>query len=80
MTKQELNRDAKRLIARYKNGFTHDENHNVLPEFEKEFKRVYLADSSFEYLKAEHALALMRINMSLRLIPLHNFGITYKIK
>jgi hypothetical protein len=80
MTAKELNQDAKKLINRYKNNLVHDENHSVLPEFEKEFKRIYFADSNFEYLKAEHALALHRINQSLRLIPLHNFGIGYKIK
>jgi hypothetical protein len=80
MTKQELNRDAKRLINRYKNNLVHDEKHNVLSDFEKEFKRIYFADSNFEYLKPEYALCMHRINQSLRLIPLHSFGIGYKIK
>jgi hypothetical protein len=72
MTKRELNRDCRRLIRSYKE--------NGPQRFDtKEFKRIYYADRNFEYLTKNNALGLMRINLALRVIPLHNFGIDYEI-
>jgi len=73
MTTQELNKAIKQICKRYNSG-------EYTEEFNKEFKRVYLADSDFQYIKPELALNLIRINMSRRIFPLHSFGIGYEIK
>ena len=70
MTKQELNRDAKRLINAYK-----EHRHRFSDKAVKEFKRIYYADRSFEYLTLANVKGLLRINLDLRIIELHQFGI-----
>jgi hypothetical protein len=81
MTTKELNRDCKRLITLFKKGhkYVYNEDSSIKEEFIKELKRVYYADSNFEYLSPKNALGLMRINLSLRVIPLHQFGIGYEL-
>lgn len=68
-----LNRDAKRLVKRYLKGETSG-------DYEAEFKRVYELDPEFIYLNTTHALNFMRINLSMRIVALHMFGIHYKIR
>ena len=75
MTAKELNRDCKRLIASFNRGEAYGEKSQA---FNSEFKRIYYADTSFEYLSAKNALCLMRINLSLRIVPLHQFGINFE--
>lgn len=69
MTKQELNRDIKRLSKHFAT------DKAGTPEFEKEFKRLYYADSSFEYINLENLKAMLRINLRHRFIALHQFGL-----
>ena len=73
MTKQELNRDCKRLVKQFKDGKQYTD------EFTAEFKRIYYADSGFEYLSPKNALSLIRINLSLRIIALHQMGLAYEL-
>jgi hypothetical protein len=68
-----LNRDAKRLVKRYLKGETQG-------DFAAEFKRVYELDPEFIYLNISHAMNFMRINLSMRIIALHSFGILYKVR
>lgn len=73
MTKQELNRDIKRLAKQFG---TEKEN---TPEFEKEFKRLYFADREFTYMNKDSVLIMLRINLRHRFIALHQFGINITI-
>lgn len=79
MTKKELNRDCRRLLNRFKKG-EHFDNGEIAEDFIKEFKRIYGADSSFEYLNPKYVLGLYRINQACRIEPFHFFGIQYEIK
>ena len=81
MTAAELNRDIKRL------GNTVEKLHQLnnqdiyFKEIETmvkpEFMRLYLADSQFEYMNKKSILIMLRLNLSLRIIPLHSFGLKY---
>jgi len=75
MTAKELNRDCKKLIASFNRGEAYGANE---AKFNSEFMRIYGADSGFRYLTAHNALCLMRINLSLRIVPLHQFGINFE--
>ena len=79
MTKQELNRDCKRLLNRFKKG-DHYKGSSLDEDFIKEFKRIYGADKTFEYLNPKYVLGLYRINQACRIEPFHQFGIWYEIK
>lgn len=79
MTKQELNRDAKRLIKVVKSGDYRDSNLDVKEEVVKEFKRIYLADQEFTCLRPDLALKMVKINLSLRVFPLHTFGLRIEL-
>lgn len=79
MTRQELNRDAKRLIKVIKSGDFRDDNLEVKEEIVNEFKRIYLADKEFTYLSPVLALKMVRINLSLRVFPLHTFGLNIEL-
>lgn len=78
MTKQELNRDVKRLYNKYKansGGEATNDYYKWLDETIKpELKRVYYADDNFEYLTADNIKRIIRLNLSLRVIPFHQFG------
>lgn len=77
MTKQELNQDCRRLINHYKKGVCQDGT--TINDFIDEFKRIYGADKNFEYLTSKNALDLFRINLSMVIVPLHQFGIQYEL-
>lgn len=79
MTKKELNSDCRRLILDFKKGKQYNKDHSINEDFKNEFMRIYYADSNFEYLTEKNALKLMRINLCLRLISLHFFGISYEV-
>ena len=79
MTKQELNRDVKRLRIYYlnnKNNTICKLNYEYLTS---EFKRLYYADKNFEYLNKKNVLFMFRFNLMHRIIPLHLFGIQIDI-
>jgi len=67
MTKQELNRDIKRLAN----------NHHSMEEADvkNEIKRLYYADSTFEYMNLNSVKMLLRLNLRYRVISLHVFGL-----
>lgn len=67
MTKQELNRDIKRLAN----------NHHNMEEADvkNEIKRLYYADSTFEYMNLNSIKMLLRLNLRYRVIALHVFGL-----
>lgn len=78
MTTTELNRDIKRLVKDFKAGKCYkDGGHD--PEFSKEFRRLYFSDPAFQFMSPKNALALTRINQSMRFIGLHQFGINYEL-
>lgn len=89
MTKQELNRDIKRLYKSFLNKKSGDtrtwtredwtafENENE--KIQKEFKRLYFADKNLEYITLNSLKMLLVVNNSMRIIPLHTFGIDIKI-
>lgn len=75
MTKQELNRDIKRLKMYYiinKNNTIHKIDINYL---ESEFKRLYFADPEFKNMNKQSILFMFRFNLLHKFIPLHLFGI-----
>lgn len=76
MTKQELNRDCRKLVIHYIKGVGSGE----LDAFEKEFTRIYDADKEFTYLTPKNALNLIRINLTCRFKPLHLMGIHYDVR
>ena len=88
MTKQELNRDIKRLVNRYleitnsKYYDVHmDEYYNLLDkEIKPELRRLIYADSDFSYLNINSLKALISLNGSLRVVPFHHFGIHIKLQ
>jgi ABC-type branched-subunit amino acid transport system substrate-binding protein len=71
MTKQELNRDIKRL-AKMK---ATDESGNLSDTFVKEYKRLYGADNEMTWLTAQSIRIMLHLNLRYRIIPLHLFGI-----
>lgn len=79
MTKQELNRDVKRLVKKYKAANVKDFDDNEHQAILKEFRRIYYADDNFEYLTKANVLAMMRMQLSLRAIPMHHFGLNIKL-
>jgi hypothetical protein len=78
MTKQELNRDVKRLVKSIKSldNTNLDTYYKQVNEIiSKEFKRLYYADDSFSSLSANNIRMMLRINLKFRFIPFHNFGL-----
>lgn len=80
MTIQELKRDIVRLNKSYIKLRNSDEYYNKLPFIETELKRLYHANNTFEGLSAKHILILYRMNLLLRVIPLHMFGINVELE
>jgi hypothetical protein len=78
MTKNELNRDIKRLKSEiYRMSFESLETYYkyIDTEARKEFKRLYYADQSFEYMNKNSVLIMFRLNLKHRFLPLHSFGL-----
>lgn len=67
MTKQELNRDIKRLAN----------NHVTMNEqdINKEFTRLYYADRDMEYMNLNSVKMMLRLNLRYRFVPLYQFGL-----
>lgn len=82
MTKQELNRDIKRLNNSIKK--LENKDNKVYFEFieneaKKEFKRLYHADSEFKYANKQSILIMLRLNVRHRFILFHQFGLMIEI-
>lgn len=78
MTKNELNRDIKRLKSEiYRMSFESLETYYkyIDTEARKEFKRLYYADDKFQYMNKTSVLIMLRLNLSHRFVVLHHFGI-----
>jgi len=72
MTKQELNRDVKRLWNNHLKCDNYDQiEKTVIPEF----KRLYGADKDFKYLNRDNILRIMVLNRKYNIIPFHRFGL-----
>lgn len=71
MTKQELNRDIKRLANNHQNMEESD--------VKKEIHRLYYADSEFKYMNLNSVKMLLRLNLRYRVIALHFFGININL-
>lgn len=71
-----LNKDYLILKAKENNEVYYTE----IKAIESELKRLYFANDTFEGLNSKHVLILLRINLILRVIPLHSFGIGVDLK
>jgi hypothetical protein len=78
MTKQEFNRDIKRLFKDWKKaseGTASEEYFSeVEPKMKKEFQRLYFADSEFKYISRDNILRMIILNRRHRIIPFHQFA------
>jgi hypothetical protein len=75
MTKQELNRDIKRLFKKFHDWMMQEHTDwDKCEELKKEFNRLYNADQQFEYISRENILRLVILNRRHRIIPFHQFG------
>ena len=83
MTKQELNRDIKRLgaglhKARFLKG--DEDYHNYIENIAKpEFMRLYRADVTFEYMNLNSVKLMLRLNINHQFIAFHRFGLMINI-
>ena len=80
MTKQELNRDIKRLRRKYLK-LTDDDSYyqDITDKIEPEFKRLYRADSNAEYMNQASFRFMYRVNLIHKFVPLHMFMIQMDI-
>jgi hypothetical protein len=80
MTKQELNRDVKRLFKNYYEASKVNPSNEYWEWIEKtvkpELKRLYYADTNFSALTLTSLKMMLRLNVSLRVIPFHHFGLS----
>jgi len=60
MTKQELNRDVKRLFNKVRKADILDDK--IMSEIQKEFMRLYWADKEFENLTRDNILRMLVMN------------------
>jgi hypothetical protein len=86
MTNSELNRDIKRLlkeVARIHDSYIELINKNEYNKAEealkKEFARLYNADQTFSSMNRTSILIMLRLNVRLRAIPFHQFGLFIKL-
>ena len=78
MTKQQLNRDIKRLKAAV--NIMKDETIESFFPFvqdvvKPEFRRLYNADNTMKSLNADSIRTMLRLNVRFRIIEFHQFGI-----
>lgn len=74
MTKQELNRDIKRLWKESLKPMTPYE------ATQKEYKRLFYADRGLEYMNKESIKIMLVLNSQYRFIPLHTFSLNISLK
>jgi hypothetical protein len=70
MTKQELNRDIRRLKKVFNDMEPKDET-----DIQREFNRLYWADKKFEYMTRANILFMFAINRRYQFLPSHKFGL-----
>jgi hypothetical protein len=79
MKPNELNRDIKRLHLEIRNNaskMSSDDFFEYLENTAKiEFKRLFRADDTFEYLSKDSILRMIQMNLTWRIIPFHQFGL-----
>ena len=75
MTTRELNRDVKRLKNAYLNAVASDDYFKEEPKLAEELRRLYYADTSMRSLSAESLRVMLRLNVRLRAVPFHQFGL-----
>lgn len=77
MTARELNRDIKRLEAKYNHLKDLDfvKYYKELPSFIEEFARLHNADKGAEYMNLSSLKTMIRLNRVLNIIPQHQFFI-----
>lgn len=80
MTKQELNRDWKRVLKRYQKmhadieAGTLDDWESEEEEIKKECSRLWRADRKMEYMNKTSILIFLRLNQRLRFETLHHIA------
>ena len=77
MTAKELNRDIKRLEAKYNKLKDSGDvkYYKELPSIMKEFARLHGADNGAEYMNLNSLKTMIRLNRILNIIPHHQFFI-----
>jgi hypothetical protein len=83
MTKQELNRDIKKLAAEiYRMSFE-----DLVPYFKyiedvakPEFIRLFKADDEFKNVTLSSLKIMLRLNVKHRFVPFHTFGLNIKLQ
>ena len=81
MTKQELNKDIKRLGAEiYRMSFEDQDKYfeYLDKEARKEFTRLFHADQGFEYMNLNSVKLMLRLNLKYRFVALNAFGLMIK--
>ena len=89
MTNQELNRDIKRLVKRYKElinktstgkvKFFGDTYYTEEELVIKEWRRLFYADQDFQVMTKQNILYMLKLNLRLNCIPHHRFGTKIKL-
>lgn len=84
MTKNELNRDVKRLYKQW-NDFRVFSNTNEYKEwmdkvFKHEYRRLYMADTTLKYITKDNLLRMVKMNQHSQVIPPENFGLFIEIE
>ena len=82
MTRQELNRDIKRLRSSYlklKPIYADSYYQSITDKIEPEFKRLYRIDSNAEYMNQASFRFMYRVNLIHKFVPLHMFMIQMDI-
>jgi hypothetical protein len=85
MTNNELNRGIKRLLNEVKKLDTSVNNGDeyffkVANVIKPEFIRLYYADTNFSAMNINSIKIMIRLNLSFRFIPFHQFGINIDIE
>jgi len=77
MTARELNRDIKRLEAKYNKlkDMGEVKYYKGLPNIIKEFARLHGADNGAEHMNLSSLKTMIRINRILQIVPQHQFFI-----
>lgn len=81
MTKQELNRDIKRLRTAYLEGPNRADNYqkSIADDIKPEFLRLYRADQNAEYMNYASFRFMYRLNLIHRFVAPHLFMIQMDI-
>jgi hypothetical protein len=81
MTKQELNRDIKRLWKRFQATYGKESLTEEEAEAQRvEWRRLWFADREAEAMKVEQLKAMIRMNEARRYITLHTIALYFEPK